>query len=61
MSWLPFSAGKRICFGKSFADSNIKIIVTYMTQFFDFEFVEKEKYATKIPMAVFTQSKVPSI
>ena len=31
MSWLPFSGGKRICFGKTFADSNLKIMLTYFT------------------------------
>ena len=51
MSWVPWSAGKRVCFGKTFAESNMKIILTYITQFFDFDFVEKEKYAEKFPVA----------
>lgn len=45
MSWCPFSGGKRICFGKTFAESNLKIMLTYFTQYFDFEFVEKEKFS----------------
>ena len=31
MSFLPWSAGKRICFGKTFAESNMKIMLTYFT------------------------------
>ena len=31
MSWAPFSGGKRICFGKTFAESNLKILLTYFT------------------------------
>jgi cytochrome P450 len=56
-SWTPFNGGKRICFGKTFAESNLKFIATYLSQFFDFEFVEHEKYATKFPLAFFFMSK----
>ena len=52
MSWLPFSAGKRVCFGKTFAESNLKIMLTYFTQYFDFEFVDQSKYADSYPIAV---------
>ena len=31
MSYVPWSAGKRVCFGKTFAESNLKIILTYIT------------------------------
>ena len=34
--WVPFSSGKRICFGKTFAEANLKFLVTYLTQYFDF-------------------------
>ena len=61
MSWVPWSGGKRICFGKTFAECNLKIIITYMTQFFDFEFVEKEKYALKFPIACMSQSQTPAL
>ena len=30
-SYVPWSAGKRVCFGKTFAESNLKIILTYFT------------------------------
>ena len=30
-SWIPFSAGKRICFGKTFAELSLKIIGLYIT------------------------------
>ena len=61
MSWLPWAAGKRVCFGKTFAESNLKIMLTYITQYFDLEFVEADKYATKFPIAVMSQSKTPPL
>ena len=61
MSYVPWSAGRRVCFGKTFAESNLKIMLTYITQWFDFEFVEKGKYDEKFPMAVMSQSKTPAI
>jgi len=30
-SWAPFSGGKRICFGKTFAEANLKMITVYMS------------------------------
>ena len=44
MSWAPWNGGKRICFGKTFAEANLKIVATYMTQNFNLEYVEAEKY-----------------
>ena len=61
MSFIPWNAGKRICFGKTFAESNLKIMLTYITQYFNFEMVDKEKYAEKFPVCVMNQSKVPPI
>ena len=52
MSYVPWAAGKRICFGKTFAEHNLKIMMTYFTQYFDFKFVD-EKYNTgEYPIAV---------
>ena len=48
-SWAPFLGGKRICFGKTLADANMRTVITYFTQNFDFEFVEPEKYQEKLP------------
>ena len=31
MSYVPWSAGKRVCFGKTFAEMNLKIMLTYFT------------------------------
>ena len=39
-SWLPFNGGKRVCFGKTFAESSVKVAATYLSQYFDFQFVE---------------------
>ena len=30
-SWAPFSGGKRVCFGKTFAEASLKIVATYLT------------------------------
>jgi len=35
-AWLPFSCGQRVCFGKTFAEGNLKYILTYLAQYFDF-------------------------
>ena len=45
-SYAPFSGGKRVCFGKTFAEVSLKMIATYMTQYFDFVHVD-EKYRSK--------------
>jgi len=52
-SWCPFFGGQRICFGKTFAENDMKIIATYFTQYFDLEFVDKEKYKDSYPIAQF--------
>ena len=31
MSWVPFHGGQRVCFGKTLAEGNLKILITYMT------------------------------
>ena len=45
MSWLPFNGGRRVCFGKTFAEHVMKMLVTMMAQRFDMEFSEKGKYS----------------
>ena len=30
-AWLPFNGGKRICFGKTFAEISLKFLLTMMT------------------------------
>ena len=55
-SYSPFSGGKRVCFGKTFADSTFKITTTYLTQAFNFKFVNK-KFETELPVAKFTMSR----
>ena len=57
---MPFSAGTRVCAGKAFAESNMRILTTFMTEMFDFEYVDKEKYSgpDDYPEAILGQSKV---
>ena len=44
-SWAPFHGGPRVCFGKTLAEGNLKIMISYMTQKFDFQF-DDPKYET---------------
>ena len=57
-SFCPFNGGKRVCFGKTFAEVNMKIVATYITQCFDMEFVDTELYPDThhLPMAMLGQS-----
>lgn len=63
MSFCPFYGGKRVCFGKTFAEANLKIMATYLSQYFEMEFVEKDKYPDthNLPMAQIGQSENPPI
>ena len=51
-AWVPFAGGKRICFGKTFAESTIKITATYFCQAFNFK-MEEKKFETEFPLATF--------
>jgi len=31
-TYAPFNGGKRVCFGKTFAEATIKMVTTYFTQ-----------------------------
>jgi len=44
MAFCPWLGGKRICFGKTFAEANMKILAIYMAENFDMSFVDKERY-----------------
>ena len=63
MSFIPFIGGRRICFGKTFAEANLKIVVTYLAQYFKMEFVDKAKYpdASSLPLSQLGQSHFPPI
>ena len=54
-AWVPFHGGSRVCFGKTLAEAEIKMVTTYLTQKFDFEF-EEEKYKKEMPLAQIDQS-----
>ena len=49
-SWSPFNGGRRICFGKTFAEASLRIVATYLSQYFNFEFVDKRFSAGKLPI-----------
>ena len=44
-SWVPFHGGARSCLGKSFAEAQMKIFATLVTQKFNFEFEDKANEA----------------
>ena len=61
-SFLPFSGGKRICFGKTFAESVLRMTASLMAQRFDFEFVDKATYnKDSLPQIVINQSHFPEL
>ena len=62
MSFLPFSGGKRICFGKTFAEMVLKVICSMMADRFDFDFAEQGKYSKDdLPMIMMGQSHYPKL
>ena len=61
-SWLPFLGGRRICFGKAFAELNAKAILTIMTQNFEMCFANKELYnADRLPRGYIGMRHSPPI
>jgi cytochrome P450 len=53
--WLPFNGGKRICFGKTFAEMVLKVITSMLSQRFNFELVEAGKYDERsFPLLTFS-------
>ena len=59
-SFIPFHGGARACFGRTLADANLRMLITYMTQKFDFEF-EDARYQTDVPIAQMDQSHKASV
>lgn len=55
-AFCPFNGGNRICLGKTFADVNMKILSTYMTQNFNCEHVEKRFQDGEFPYSHFFAS-----
>jgi len=52
-AWAPFNGGKRICFGKTFAECVLKITISMMTQKFDMKFKDQDRYHKgKLPIKV---------
>ena len=61
-SWSPFNGGRRICFGKTFAEANLRIVGTYLSQYFDFEFADKARYNKhNLPLNEIGQASFPPI
>ena len=59
-SWIPFHGGQRVCFGKTLAEQNLKILISYMSQKFNIRF-EDEKYDTEFPRAQAEQTEYPDV
>ena len=57
---IPFHGGSRVCFGKTLAETDLKVFMSYMSEMFDMEF-EDEKYMSELPLAQSMQSAQPPI
>lgn len=47
MSFGPFLGGKRVCLGKSFAETMAKVVVPNLLYHFNFKFVDENNLKTK--------------
>ena len=64
MCFVPFNGGKRVCFGKTFAELTLRTVVAMLTQQFDFELVREEEscgVATRPHSIQIAQSHYPPI
>ena len=61
-AFLPFNGGKRICFGKTFAECVLKVVVTMVSQTFDMKFVQEGKYTKdNLPVLAIAMSHIPEL
>ena len=49
-AWTPFAGGHRVCFGRKMAIASTLTICSYMTQAFDFKFVNP-KFEEQLPVS----------
>ena len=42
MSFIPWGSGKRICLGKTLAESQLKILITYLTQKYGISMLDRK-------------------
>ena len=47
MSFIPFLGGKRVCVGKTFAETTFKFILPLIMNKFKFEFLDEEQKKLK--------------
>jgi cytochrome P450 len=47
LSFTPFMGGKRVCLGKTFAETNIRFTIPLLFHHFDFSFVSEEQAAAE--------------
>ena len=60
-SYIPFHGGSRVCFGKTLAEIELKVLITFLTQKFNFRYEDESKYESEIAFAQVNQSDTPSI
>ena len=60
-SYIPFLAGKRICFGKTFAETNLKVIGSYLAMYFDYKMVDERFKQDNFPVLHANMSKIVPI
>jgi len=61
MSYGPFLGGKRICIGKTFAETSSKLALAIIFSRYSFKFMDKKNYSGKIPIINLVVKKVPEI
>ena len=46
-AFAPFGGGRRVCMGKTLAEANLKVVGTYLSQYFNFELLDQKRYGPK--------------
>ena len=46
-AYAPFGGGRRVCMGKTLAEANLKVVGTYLSQYFNFELLDQKRYGPK--------------
>ena len=60
-SYIPFLGGKRVCFGKTFAETNLKVIGSYLAMYFDYKMVDERFKQDNFPVLHANMSKIVPI
>ncbi len=59
MTFNPFLGGKRVCLGKTFAETVIRFTLPILLYHFDFEFVNKDQKINKPKIDAASNQTIP--